>query len=275
MSGGSSVPDPKFAMDARQPAPESRPMPRRISRAVRTAFSVALLGALAFLSPSPAASAASSSKAKAAPLFPADGIPAGWTVRSWNDVIQPAAPTTQWTVRNGILFGSEPRGSWLISEREYGDFVLDFEIRVPARGNAALAFRFPPTGDPAKDGFSLQLVDPRYYATNARPAATDLAGSLSKTLAPSKNAFKPDDWNRCRIDCRGPRVEITLNGQTIHRLKLDADSPPAVTGKPLKDRPLRGRLGFLEISRAGGQIQVRNAQITTGESAPGPVGKLD
>lgn len=196
------------------------------------------------------------------PLFPPNGVPIGWTVRNWNDVSQPAAPNAQWMVRDAVLLGSEPRGTWLVSDRDYGDFVLEFEFRLPRRGNGGVGFRFPPTGDPAVEGFELQLVDPRYYGTNAVPSAAELTGSLYKSVAPSKSQFKPDDWNQCRITCQGPKIEVRINGQTVQDLNLDQQTSPTGGGKPLAERPRRGRLGFQEVSRAGGQIQIRHARIT-------------
>ena len=61
-------------------------------------------------------------------LFPADGVPKGWVVRPWNDLKAPADPGVQWQVIDGVLNGSEPRGTWLVSEVEYGDFVLNGEV---------------------------------------------------------------------------------------------------------------------------------------------------
>src|SRR5207237_6559390 len=60
-------------------------------------------------------------------LFPQDGIPKGWVVRRWDEVSKAAEKEAVWKVENGVLQGSEPRGTWLLSEKEYGDFVLEFE----------------------------------------------------------------------------------------------------------------------------------------------------
>ena len=60
------------------------------------------------------------------PLFPADGAPKGWSVRAWDDVKNDGPKGAAWKVQDGVLHGSEPRGTWLVSEREYGDFDLEF-----------------------------------------------------------------------------------------------------------------------------------------------------
>src|SRR5687768_13111791 len=86
------------------------------------------------------------------PLFQEDGSPAGWIVRRWDDVSQPADDAARWTVENGVLHGSEPRGTWLMSEREFGDFVLEFDFKLGPHGNSGVALRAPMKGDPAFDG---------------------------------------------------------------------------------------------------------------------------
>src|SRR5437870_6504887 len=98
------------------------------------------------------------------PLFSEDGIPKGWVVREWNDLTKPAPGV--WKVENRILKGGLPRGNWLVSEKEYTDFILEYEFRLGERGNSGCALRAPMFGDPAFDGMELQMADYRYN-TNA------------------------------------------------------------------------------------------------------------
>src|SRR2546427_2498610 len=96
------------------------------------------------------------------PLFPEDGVPKGWMVRAWDDVRNPANGNPVWKVENGVLHGGEPRGSWLLSEKEYSDFELEFEFKLGETGNSGCALRAPLYGDPAFDGMELQMADFRY-----------------------------------------------------------------------------------------------------------------
>src|SRR5688500_12134415 len=50
-------------------------------------------------------------------LFPEDGVLRGWLVRQWDDVGKAAAAEVKWEVKGGVLHGSEPRGTWLVSEK--------------------------------------------------------------------------------------------------------------------------------------------------------------
>jgi hypothetical protein len=198
-------------------------------------------------------------------LFPQDGVPRGWIVRNWADVKDPHPEGGVWKVENGILHGSDPRGTWLISEREYADFILEFEFKLGEQGNGGCGIRFPSQGDPAFDGLELQMVDQRYYGTNQVPAE-ELTGSLYKAIAPRVQVFKPTEWNKYEIACQGPFVKVVLNGEHILDVDLNKETKKPTrhdgTNAPaLKDRPRRGHIGFQELSRGGGHVQIRNARI--------------
>ncbi|MEW6157578.1 MAG: DUF1080 domain-containing protein [Verrucomicrobiota bacterium] len=201
-----------------------------------------------------------------AKLFSEDGIPKNWLVRAWNDLRQPADPGVVWKVQNSVLHGSEPRGTWLVSEKEYGDFILEFEWKLGERGNGGCALRSPLFGDPAFDGLELQMVDPRYYPSDMKVTEAELTGSLYKAIAPRKQLFKPTDWNKYEITCKGPLIKVVLNGETILDVNLDEQTQPTKRhdgsdAPPLKDRPRKGYIGFQELSRGGGHVEIRNARL--------------
>jgi hypothetical protein len=45
-----------------------------------------------------------------------------------------------------VLHTEGDRGSWLRSEKEYGDFILEYEFKLVRRGNSGLALRAPMKG---------------------------------------------------------------------------------------------------------------------------------
>jgi hypothetical protein len=197
------------------------------------------------------------------PLFPEDGVPQGWVVRAWDDVSNPPKQPAVWKVEKGVLQGGEPRGSWLMSEREYGDFVLEFEFKLGERGNSGCALRAPLRGDPAFDGLELQMADVRY---NPQAKDSELTGGIYRAIAPQRQVYKPTEWNQYQITLQGPHLKVVLNGEVIQDLTLteqrqavkrhNATDAPAVT-----ERPRKGHLGFQELSRGEGHVQIRNARI--------------
>src|SRR5688500_10947992 len=146
-------------------------------------------------------------------LFPQDGVPKGWYVTEWSNVAKKADEKIQWKVIDGVLHGSEPRGTWLVSEKEYGDFELEFEWKIGPQGNSGCGMRFPAAGDPAFDGLELQMVDPRYFPQGHVSLPSELTGGLYRAVAPAiTNAFKPEQWNKYEIKLVGSKVKVKLNG---------------------------------------------------------------
>jgi len=195
-------------------------------------------------------------------LFPKDGSPEGWLVRSWSDVSKPVEPSLKWIVKDGILNGST-RGTWLISRRQYGDFILKFDFKLGPRGNSGCALRAPLFGDPAFDGMELQMADYRY---NTSAKDSELTGGIYRAIAPSKQVYKPTKWNSYVITLKGSRLHVVLNGVVIHALDLNEQDQEVLrhNGQPapsVKDRPRKGHIGFQELSRDEGRVQIRNARI--------------
>ncbi|MBI3417495.1 MAG: DUF1080 domain-containing protein [Verrucomicrobia bacterium] len=193
-------------------------------------------------------------------LFPTNGTPAGWLVRSWDNVANAPPPGAVWKVEDGILNGSNPRGTWLVSEKDYGDFVLEFEWKLGERGHSGCGLRFPPYGDPAFNGLELQMVDPRYYGTDKNDADT-LTGAIYKAVAPTVQIYRPLEWNKYAITCRGPNIKVELNGKIILEVDLSTQTKKLERGAPLNLRPRKGRIGFQELSRGGGHVAIRNARV--------------
>ena len=196
-------------------------------------------------------------------LFPKDGVPDGWLVRHWADISKPVDAKIKWTVQEGILHGSEPRGTWLISKRRYGDFILKYDFKLGTHGNSGCALRVPLAGDPAFDGMELQMADYRY---NTAAKDSELTGGIYRAIAPRKQVYKPTQWNTYAVTLKGSRLHVTLNGQVIHDLNLDEQGQEVKRhdnslAPPVKDRPRKGHIGFQELSRGGDHVRIRNARI--------------
>ena len=166
-------------------------------------------------------------------------------------------------VKDGVLTSSGDRGCWFLSEREYGDFELEYEFRLGPRGNSGLALRCLAKGDPAFDGMELQMADFRYNP-DAKPS--ELTGGIYRAIPPSNDLYKPQTWNTLRVSLIGTKLRVELNGKVIQNtdlashaeqvLRHDGSAAPAI-----KDRPRKGRIGFQNLSRDGGQVEIRKARI--------------
>jgi len=196
-------------------------------------------------------------------LFDTDGVPKGWVVTEWSDLAKPAPKDVQWTVKDGILSGGKQRGTWLISDKEYTDFILEFEIKLTERGNSGVALRAPMKGDPAFDGMELQVADLRY---NTKATDAELTGGLYRAVAPSKQVYKPTEWNTFRIELKGEKLKATLNGEVIQDIDLTTFDKTVkrhngTDAPPIKDRPRKGHIGFQHLSQKNEPIQIRGVRI--------------
>jgi 3-keto-disaccharide hydrolase len=197
------------------------------------------------------------------PLFPTDGVPKGWVVTEWNDLAKPAAKGVEWTVKDGVLTAGKQRGNWLVSEKEYTDFILEFEIKLTEIGNSGVALRSPMKGDPAFDGMELQVADLRY---NTKAKDSELTGGLYRAVAPSKQVYKPTEWNSFRIELKGEKLKVTLNGEVIQDIDLTkfdekVKRHDGTDAPPIKDRPRKGHIGFQHLSRNNEPVLIRGAKI--------------
>jgi len=195
-------------------------------------------------------------------LFPKDGSPEGWLVRTWSDVSKSVEPSLKWMVKDGILHGST-RGTWLISKRQYSDFILKFDFKLGPTGNSGCALRAPLSGDPAFDGMELQMADYRY---NTSAKDSELTGGIYRAIAPIKQVYKPTEWNSYVVSLKGSHLHVTLNGTVIHDLNLDEQEQEVLrhNNQPapaVKDRPRKGHIGFQELGRGSEKVRIRNARI--------------
>lgn len=157
----------------------------------------------------------------------------------------------EWKVEDGVLVGRngvdwttnpEKSGSWLRTEKEYSDFTLELEYAINAKGNSGIFLRSGLEKNPAFTGHEMQILD-----DHGREPKKFTSGSLYDVVAPSKNMSKPAGaWNQVRIECRGRRIQISMNGEAI----VDYQT----------DRLTRGYLG-LQNHDTNAVVRFRNVRL--------------
>ena len=68
------------------------------------------------------------------------------------------------------------------------------------------------------------------------------------------------------ILCRNAKLQVFLNKKKIQDVNLDLQNDfskrhDGSNASALKDRPRTGHLGFQELSRGGGHVEIRQARI--------------
>jgi hypothetical protein len=153
--------------------------------------------------------------------------------------------------------GSKDEPFWLMTEKDYGNFELRLEFKVPPGGNSGVALRAPLMGDPAYQGMEIQILDdyaPAYK--NLQP--NRYTGSIYGVVPPSKRVSRPaGEWNQFRIVCKGPKVTIELNGTQI----IDADLDTLKEEHAKKHPGLLRRNGHLGVQSHDGRAEFRNLLV--------------
>lgn len=190
----------------------------------------------------------------------------GWTdlfngkdLSGWEQV---GGENSVWAAEDGILYttGGEG-GGWLSTTKEYGDFELELEFRVPENGNSGVFIRAPREGNPAFEGSEIQVLDdygPEYAKMDPPLQPYQYTGSIYSTVAPSRRVTRPaGEWQKMRIRAEGPIVSVTLNGWPIvenANLNDHLDK--------LKDHPgLKRTSGYIGLQNHGSRLDYRNLRI--------------
>ncbi len=164
----------------------------------------------------------------------------------------------KYIVEDGMLVCPEKGGGYLRTEKEYDDFILRFELKLPPGGNNGVAIRAPAAGHVAYDGMEIQIIDntaERY----AKLRPVQYHGSIYDVVPAKRGALKPvGEWNEQEILAHGRHIRVTLNGQVIVDANLDDITDPAVLKKHPGLQRAIGHIGFLGHSS---RIEFRNIRI--------------
>jgi hypothetical protein len=178
------------------------------------------------------------------------GLP-GWHIQN--------GKAESWRAEGSTISCVAPGGGYLTTDREYADFIISLEYRIPPGGNTGVGIRYPPGGHPSATGTEIQILDddaPMYK--NLNPAQYN--ASIYMHVPPMRRAAKPPgEWNQLVIRCQGTRIEVRLNGVTVQNVNTE-DYPKAPPEKiALAKLPRRGCIG---LQSHGDPVEFRNVSIT-------------
>jgi hypothetical protein len=187
----------------------------------------------------------------------------GWVaegVKEFKDADGKVLPI--WSVRDGLLFcNGKGYGFLRYTVKEYSDFALHVEYRMAPRAtpkaplcNSGIGIRtvaFDPKRSeatrPSYYSYEIQLLDDADRKPDKHSSC-----SLYRYVAPKVNAGKPaGEWNVVDVECMGPRIKITWNGQEV--LNVDQTTIDEIKNKPLK--------GYINLQNHGGKIEFRNLRV--------------
>lgn len=159
------------------------------------------------------------------PLFKGEGL-AGWT----------GALHGYESIEGGIR--SKRGGKALIvTEKQYRDFIVRLEFKLPPGGNSGLILRAP---GPTKPGLELQVLDNPHEMFKSLKN-TQYHGSAYGISAARRGFLRPTgQWNHQEVYLEGDHLRVTLNGYEILNTKLKEAAP-----KNANATRAQGHFGFL------------------------------
>ncbi|MCH1510659.1 MAG: DUF1080 domain-containing protein [Akkermansiaceae bacterium] len=161
-----------------------------------------------------------------------------------------------YVIKEGGIIESTKKCRFLITEKEYSNYVFEFEFKLTAGANNGLGIHYPGKGDPAYTGMEIQILDnthPKY----AKLKDYQFHGGLYTLVAAKKGHLKPvGEWNKEIVTVKGPNVKVELNGVVIMEANLDEVNK----SKP-KHNGAKRRKGHLCFCGHGAIISLKNLRI--------------
>jgi len=149
-----------------------------------------------------------------------------------------------WRAEGEVLSCKGHAMCYLATDKEYGDFELRLEYRASEGANSGVGIRFPRGMWPSTDGMEIQILDdnsPKNKGTKPK----ELCGAIYSFVGPKPHPEKPaGEWNKMRIRCEGPDIQVWLNDVEVIHENLDQHDEKGKGPLPLSKRPRSGLVGL-------------------------------
>jgi len=187
----------------------------------------------------------------------------GWTIHSG---------FAKYEVENGTILGTAVKGSpnsFLCTDKQYGDFILEFEVKCDPKLNSGVQIRSqiaeketffvfrgrdsePATRRVPPDrvyGYQVEIADSERGTSGGIYDEARRAFFLAEVGdAPgATRALKNNQWNKYRIECKGSSIKTYINGIPCADLKDSMDAKGTIglqvhgVGKDFKPYQVRWR----------------------------------
>lgn len=167
----------------------------------------------------------------------------------------------EYTIEGDAIVGTAEMGTpntFLATREEYGDFILEYEIRVDDRLNSGVQIRSnsdPDYRNGRVHGYQVE-IDPSDRAWSGGIYDEARRGWLYHLdyNPEAKNAFRNEQWNTYRVEAVGDNIRVWLNGvQTVDLVDDETEKGfIALQVHSISDQ-----------SAEGAQVKFRNIRIIT------------
>ena len=188
--------------------------------------------------------------------------------------------TAKYEARDGVIVGTTVRGSpnsFLCTEKNYSDFILELEFKVDPTLNSGVQIRsnsFKEYKNGRVHGYQVE-IDPSERAWTAGIYDEARRGWLNdlKGNEPARKAFKQNQWNHIRVEAVGDSIKTWLNGIAAADL-MDSMTASGFIGLQVhsskKEKPQQVRWRNIRIKDlSGGCESIKVAVVTAGHGFNG------
>ena len=152
-------------------------------------------------------------------------------------------------------------GGDLYDTKEYANFILRFEFKLPPGGNNGVSIRTPLNSPlpSAYSGMEIQILDDGHEKYKGWLQPYQVHGSIYGVVAAKRGFLKPiGQWNSEEIVADGSNIKVTLNGHVITDADLSKiDKTPDGQAHP----GLHNAKGYIGWAGHGDPVAFRNVRI--------------
>ncbi len=134
--------------------------------------------------------------------------------------------TATYKVEDGTIVGTTAKNSpnsFLTTVKDYGDFDMEFEVKVDDALNSGIMIRSRTEGGTNEGRVNGPQVEIEASGKNGAEAGYIYGEAIGGWMTPEADlkphkTFKDGEWNKMRILAQGPRIRTWINGEQISDL---------------------------------------------------------
>ncbi|NNJ25122.1 3-keto-disaccharide hydrolase [Alienimonas chondri] len=114
--------------------------------------------------------------------------------------------------------------SFLCTKEKYGDFILEFEVKLPTKNlNSGVQIRSNSKGGTTDGRVNGPQVEIESSPGDAGYIYGEAMGGWMDppNQHPKQNTFKNGEWNKFRVEAKGDNVHTFVNGEAVSTLQSD------------------------------------------------------
>ena len=154
-------------------------------------------------------------------------------------------------------------GGDIFTEKEYANFILEFEWKISEAGNSGVKYRFGKYGN-ANIGAEYQVLDDDKHP-DGKVGKKRQSASLYDVLEPNdeKKLNPVGEWNQAKIVVKGSHIEHWLNGKNVLQVDLNSDEWKSALARSKFKRAedFATKPGKIMLQDHGDKVWYRNIRI--------------